>query len=91
MISKQSIAFLSLKIDSECVLANSADSNEIPHLRLQKNHFRSFQSTKQFNHLFISCPHGISINAVCATSKCSEQPAHTHSLIRASASRWNIL
>ena len=35
--------------------------------------------------------HGISNNVVCATSKGSDQPAHTRSLIRAFASRLNIL
>ena len=35
--------------------------------------------------------HGISNNVVCATSKSSDQPAHTRSLIRAFASRLNIL
>ena len=35
--------------------------------------------------------HGISNNVVCATSKASDQPAHMHSLIRAFASRLNIL
>ena len=30
-------------------------------------------------------------NVVCVTSKSSDQPAHTHSLIRAFASRLNIL
>ena len=34
--------------------------------------------------------HEISNNAVCATSKGSDQPAHTRSLIRAFASRLNI-
>ena len=33
----------------------------------------------------------ISINVVCATSKASDQPAHTRSLIRAFASRLSIL
>ena len=33
----------------------------------------------------------ISNNLVCATSKGSDQPAHTHSLIRAFASYLNIL
>ena len=32
-----------------------------------------------------------SINLVCATSKGSDQPAHTHSLIRAFASSLSIL
>ena len=35
--------------------------------------------------------HVISNNVVCATSKASDQPAHTRSLIRAFASRANIL
>ena len=35
--------------------------------------------------------HKISNNVVCATSKDSDQPAHTRSLIRAFASRLNIL
>ena len=35
--------------------------------------------------------HKISNNLVCATSKASDQPAHTRSLIRAFASRLNIL
>ena len=33
----------------------------------------------------------ISNNVVCKTSKASDQPAHTRSLIRAFASRLNIL
>ena len=35
--------------------------------------------------------HEISNNVVCATSKGSDQPVHTHSLIRAFASRLSIL
>ena len=35
--------------------------------------------------------HEISNNMVCATSKASDQPAHTRSLIRASVSRLSIL
>ena len=35
--------------------------------------------------------HGISNNVVCATSKASDQPAHTRRLIRAFASRLTIL
>ena len=35
--------------------------------------------------------HEISNNVVCATSKASDQPAHTRSLIRTFASRLNIL
>ena len=35
--------------------------------------------------------HEISNNVVCATSKASDQPAHTRSLIRAFANRLSIL
>ena len=35
--------------------------------------------------------HGISNNVVCVTSKASDQPAHTRSLIRAITCRLNIL
>ena len=35
--------------------------------------------------------HKVSNNVVCATSKSSDQPAHTRSLIRAFARRLNIL
>ena len=35
--------------------------------------------------------HEISNNLVCATSKASDQPAHTRSLIRAFASHLSIL
>ena len=35
--------------------------------------------------------HEISNNVVCATSKSSDQPVRTHSLIRAFARRLNIL
>ena len=35
--------------------------------------------------------HGISFNVVCATSKASDQPAHTRSLMRAFAGRLSIL
>ena len=35
--------------------------------------------------------HEISNNVVCSTSKASDQPAHTRNLIRAFASRLNIL
>ena len=35
--------------------------------------------------------HEISNNVVCTTSKGSDQPAHTHSQIRAIASRLNLV
>ena len=41
--------------------------------------------------LIIESRHEISNNVVCATSKGSDQPAHTHSLIKAYASRLKTL
>ena len=41
--------------------------------------------------IFIKPVHEISNNVVCATSKASDQPAYTPSLIRASACRLSIL
>ena len=49
-------------------------------------------SYRLFTRILINEPrHEISNNVVCATSKGSNQPAHTRSLIRAFASRLNIL
>ena len=50
------------------------------------------QSLKQF-YINVSYEpvHEISNNVVCATSKASDQPAHTHSLIRDFACHFNIL
>ena len=44
----------------------------------------------EHTHLPFEPPHEISNNVVCATSKASDQPAHTRSLIRAFAGRLNI-
>ena len=41
--------------------------------------------------LYLSCGVEVSNNVVCATSKASDQPVHMRSLIRAFASRLNIL
>ena len=50
------------------------------------------KATKKKNDLTIfELQHKISKNVVCATSKGSDQPAHTHSLIRVFASCLNIL
>ena len=43
------------------------------------------------SHAMAQPVHEISNNVVCATSKASDQPAHTRSLIRAFASRLSIL
>ena len=49
------------------------------------------QPNSCINVTIIEPRHGISHNLVCATSKASDQPAHMRSLIRAFASRLNIL
>ena len=49
-------------------------------------------SYDQVSPLYINVPrHEISNNVVCTTSKGSDQPVHTRRLIRAFASRLNIL
>ena len=55
-----------------------------------------FQSIRLYLGLYLSRNiygqvHEISNNVVCATSKASDQPAHTRSLIRAFASPLSIL
>ena len=56
--------------------------------------FQGWERTKLQSrniHIIIEPWHGISNNVVCATSKASDQPAHTCSLIRAFASCLNTL
>ena len=54
--------------------------------------FSTTVQTEKRNILRIGEPrHEISNNVVCVSSKCSDQPAHTRSLIRAFACRLNIL
>ena len=55
--------------------------NNLPKLKLQQH-----QPKTKFEPV-----HEISNNVVCATSKASDQPAHTRSLIRGFASRLSIL
>ena len=57
-------------------------------LCLQKSPFMGFQHKR----VKINEPrYEISNNVLCVTSKASDQPAHTRSLIRAFANRLNIL
>ena len=51
----------------------------------------SVQNFRTFTVIIIEPQHEISNNGVCATNKASDQPAHMRSLIRAFASRLNIL
>ena len=63
--------------------------------RIQKTGvFYGNHSTLQGLHIYMETfesRHDISNNVVCAISKSSDQPAHTRSLIRAIASRLNLL
>ena len=58
---------------------------------LYVNQFQAFINHIQFEQFRFEPVHEISNNVVCATSKASDQPAHTRSLIRAFASRLSIL
>ena len=53
--------------------------------------FRPELVFRQIQYVPFEPVHEISNNVVCATSKASDQPAHTRSLIRAFASRLSIL
>ena len=57
--------------------------------RLSRRHKHLSAALPEINHNELR--HEISNNVVCATSKASDQPAHARSLIRAFASRLNIL
>ena len=52
--------------------------------------YDAFHDSKNL-YLYNEPVHEITNNVVCATSKASDQPAHTRSLIRAFASRLSIL
>ena len=94
-----------IKIDSVgpdlgpiCLQRLSADDkscryhlNSDGRLSIKLNFFELRECTQ---YVFIYMSHDmieISNNVVCATSKCSSQPTHTHSLIRIFASLLNIL
>ena len=55
----------------------------------QQFQFRMYGPSCGIN--IIELQHEISDNVVCVTSKASDQPGHTRSLIRAFACRLNIL
>ena len=56
-----------------------------------KNISEELETLSRTHSIIIEPLHEISNNVVYATSKVSDQPAHTRSLIRAFASRLNIL
>ena len=68
---------------------NSAFTNDLKENKFSGN--CSQLQTLNVKLLSLNDPlHEISNNVVCATSRASDQPAHTRSLIRAFASRLNI-
>ena len=61
-------------------------------ITLESNHYFTFFFIQTYGYTIINEPrHEISNNVVCATSKDSDQPAHTRSLIRDFASCLNNL
>ena len=60
-------------------------------LNIQMNASNSCRTADRQKKILYGPWHMFSNNVVCATSKGSDQPAHTRSLIRAFASRLNIL
>ena len=74
-------------------LANSEDPDKMPHnatfyqslhCLLRRNRWKSLNTLYEPQHEIFN-------NLVCASSKASDQPAHTRSLIRAFASPYFIL
>ena len=85
----------------EFAFTNSGDPDEMPHFAafhlglhclLAKVPFLEFPVFKELKeNRYGTYAYEIYNNLVCATSKGSDQPAHTRSLIRAFACRLNIL
>ena len=68
---------------------NFVEFPEIQHF-IKEQKEKRIQNFKTFT-IYNKPVHEISNNVVCATSKASDQPAHMPSLIRAFASRLNVL
>ena len=73
-------------LDKPCILSLFLN----PFNELNK-HEQSFNYSYNLLNILTEPVHEISNNVVCATSKASDQPAHTRRLIRAFASRLAIL
>ena len=82
------------------VLSSSVDPGEIPQYAIFHMSLHCLPSTRKGilvlkglknTHILFEPRHAIYNNLVCATSKASDQPAHTRSLIRAFASRLSFL
>ena len=58
---------------------------------MDKSHLSRLVLGLGYLYTIIEPVHDISNNVVCVTSKASDQPAHTRSLIRGFASRLSIL
>ena len=77
LLDEHHLEFLSLRMG--CTGSSESTLVKVPHC--WKSH-----ATAQYEPV-----HEISNNLVCATSKASDQPAHTRRLIRAFGSRLSIL
>ena len=70
--------------------ATSLNINTLQAGNTQISNFQTMKTAERYE-ILLEPVHEISINVVCATSKASDQPAHTRSLIRAFSSRLSIL
>ena len=87
----------------KCFVNSSVDNQYIFENKREKCNFRKFTVNEGSDQIFYAIStkhsgtysnepvHEISNNVLCVTSKASDQPAHTRSLIRAFASRLRIL
>ena len=89
------VVSLSKSINSSLVLVQSWKTRPFITERVLMGHKESNQQKQNKTNItyqiLFEPGHEISNNVVCATSKVSDQPAHTRSLIRAFASRLSIL
>ena len=81
-------------MNENCLMGRKAIAQTGTHVIYISKHFIRFATDPEKGSglcIEIEPRHVISNNVVCATTKASDQPAHTRNLIRAFASRLNIL
>ena len=93
LLTEHHMKFLSLK--GGCTGSSGCTVIKMPHcwkshVTAHLIHFRLFETNDEVRGMFAKVIKNLN-NVVCATSKASDQPAHTRCLIRVFASRLSIL
>ena len=90
-LTRRLLGFL-MHVDAKSTKHSCAHSNNFNHLQIIVNINSKTIVLHTIKKIMYNEPqHGVSNNVVCVTSKGSDQPAHTRSLIRAFAGRLNTL